>query len=379
MNADFLLDGLCREPAAEALDALKWLYQSEYGCGHMLPAHARCARRIAQEVAQTQPDATAPAFTPLGDGLCRLNLHHPIPRALPPERIARMMRVTQRHARGTPEGLAGKLALLRTLAQTHSANTAVSGGPRLPFTAAALDAAVRDWEAGGGAPPSHSARYRAACAPAYRVVLRGFGEALPVLAAIEDSLAQSGRALLVLDGDCASGKTTLAALLAALYRATVFHMDDFFLPVALRTPARLAEPGGNVHVERFRERVLEGLLQGGPVAYEAYRCATGRLRRVQARPAAVTVIEGSYALHPALLDAYGQLRAIRALMTVEPAEQLRRISLRNGPQGLARFQNEWIPLEKRYFEAYHDSWRGAIALRSERHAEDERAEEAYAP
>lgn len=379
MNADFLLDSLAREPAAEAPDALKWLYQSEFGCGHLLPARAQCARRIAQEVAQTRPDVSAPAYTPLGDGLCRLNLQSPLPRALPPERIARMMRVTQRRVRGTSEGFTRKLALLRALAKAHGAEAPEGGGPRLPFTAEALDAAARDWHAAGGAPPSHSARYRAAYAPAYRVVLRGFGDALPVLAAMEEALAHTGRALLVLDGDCASGKTTLAALLAELYGATVFHMDDFFLPVALRTPARLSDPGGNVHYERFRAQVLEGLLRGEPLAYDAYDCATGRQRRRHARPAAVTVIEGSYALHPAFADAYEALRPVRVFLTVDAAEQLRRISLRNGPQRLLRFQNEWIPLEKRYFEAYHTSWRGAIVLKSERHAEDERAEEADAP
>lgn len=379
MNADFLLDSLSREPAAEALDALKWLYQSEFGCGHLLPARAQCAQRIAQELAQTQADGALPAYTPLGGGLCRLHLRNPLARTLPPERIACMMQATQRRVRGSQAGLESKLAGLAALAETHGPHAPAAVLPRLPFTADALHTVWRDWLAAGSMPPSHSDRYRAAYAPAYRVVLRRFGEALPLLAAAEAMLATQGKALIVLDGDCASGKTTLSELLAELYGATVFHLDDFFLPANLRTQARLAEPGGNVHYERFREQVLEGLLRGGPFAYGAYDCATGRRRGVRAKPGAVAVVEGSYALHPAFAEAYDRLQAVRAFLTVDGAEQLRRIALRNGPQRLARFQNEWIPLEKRYYEAYHDSWRGAIALQSERHAEDERTEEADAP
>ena len=32
-------------------------------------------------------------------------------------------------------------------------------------------------------------------------------------------------------------------------------MDDFFLPMELRTAERLEEPGGNVHYERFSAEV----------------------------------------------------------------------------------------------------------------------------
>ena len=54
-----------------------------------------------------------------------------------------------------------------------------------------------------------------------------------------------------IDGPCASGKSTLGALLRGVYGANLFHMDDYFLPFARKTPERLAEPGGNVDYERF--------------------------------------------------------------------------------------------------------------------------------
>lgn len=434
MNADFLLKSLAAKPCAEPIDAVKWLYQSEFGCGHMLPPEADCAARIAQETAQTAQTDAEPPFEALGDGLCRLNLKHPLTRALPPERIARMMRVTDGGVRGASVGFEAKLALLSSLAARYGSDGAgfacsqsafdapcdglgptgsqaamlpsASGAPpasaeqellfqtaapmsippvgeraplRLPFTAQALAEALLAYRAAPPSPPSHSERYRRAYAPAYRVVLRRFGEALPALARVEAQLAAAGRAVLVLDGDCASGKTTLASLLNQLYDCNVIHMDDFFLPFSMRSPARMAEAGGNIHYERFAEQVLHGLLSGGPFPYDAFNCHTGEQRAVPVTPAPVTIIEGSYALHPRFQAAYDTLQAVRVLMRVDGAEQRRRILARNGEAMLTRFVNEWIPLEKRYFQAYHSAQAGTLTLWSARHPEDEASGEADAP
>jgi uridine kinase len=207
------------------------------------------------------------------------------------------------------------------------------------------------------------------------VVSRRYAEALPILTALEARLISDGRATLALDGDCASGKTTLAQWLAPLYDCNVFHMDDFFLPFELRTAGRLAEPGGNVHYERFREQVLAGLLSGAPFTYGAFDCHTGLTREVRVSPRPVALIEGSYALHPAFDAAYGRLAAVRARLTVDAEEQLRRIRRRNGEAMLRRFQNEWIPLEIRYFEAYHKTRADQLTLPSLPDDEDEPAGE----
>ncbi len=67
---------------------------------------------------------------------------------------------------------------------------------------------------------------------------------MELLQAIDERLPRQERLLLAIDGGSASGKTTLAALLAQRYGCPVFHMDDFFLRPEQRTPQRLAEPGG---------------------------------------------------------------------------------------------------------------------------------------
>ena len=77
----------------------------------------------------------------------------------------------------------------------------------------------------------------------------------PILTRIAQ-LPKKPRLLVTIDGPCGSGKSTLADALSDALNAPIIRMDDFFLPHALKTPQRLAIPGGNVDLERLmQERV----------------------------------------------------------------------------------------------------------------------------
>ena len=126
-------------------------------------------------------------------------------------------------------------------------------------------------------------------------------------------------------------------------------MDDFFLPPALRTPQRLAEPGGNVHYERVLEQVLRPLQRGEAASYGVFDCSVMDVTRTcTIEPAPVTILEGAYSLHPALADFYG----LKIFLRTPPAVQADRILRRNGAVGQAAFLSRWIPMENRYFEAF---------------------------
>ena len=89
-------------------------------------------------------------------------------------------------------------------------------------------------------------------------------ESLEALLELLTPLARLGRpALAAIDGRCRSGKSTLAGLAAHRLGCPLFHMDDFFLPPALRTPERYAAPGGNVHYERVEAELLRPLRETG--------------------------------------------------------------------------------------------------------------------
>lgn len=154
--------------------------------------------------------------------------------------------------------------------------------------------------------------------------------------------------ILAIDGSCTAGKSTLASRLAAEFDCNLFHLDDFFLRPEQRTPARLAQPGGNVDYERFREEVLLPLKSGTAFSYRPYDCGSGSLKEaVWVEPKRINVVEGSYSHHPYFGDPYD----LKIFLDVSPAVRTQRILQR--PAFLhKRFFEAWIPMEQRYFEAY---------------------------
>lgn len=167
-------------------------------------------------------------------------------------------------------------------------------------------------------------------------------------ARIDALLAENGRLIVAVDGNCTSGKTTLAAALAEKYDCNVFHMDDFFLRPEQRTPARYAETGGNVDYERFKDEVLIPLQSGEPFSYRPFDCSAMALAEpVDVTPKKLTVIEGSYCLHPH----FGDYADLKILLTISPELQRQRVLAR--PAFLHEsFFTRWIPMEQQYLAGF---------------------------
>jgi len=172
----------------------------------------------------------------------------------------------------------------------------------------------------------------------------------PLLAAIDQEL-KKGPLILALDGPCASGKTTLARHLAKFRpRTRVFHMDDFFLPPEKRTPQRLAEPGGNVDYERAEEELFLPLSQGQCVSFRPFDCSLGDFGPLESyAPARLSIVEGSYSHHPVLAGYSG----LRVFLDCGRFTRLERLKQRESPESYQRFLTRWIPLEDKYFDAFH--------------------------
>lgn len=168
---------------------------------------------------------------------------------------------------------------------------------------------------------------------------------LPLLWELDRRLS-AGPLVLVIEGGAASGKSTLAAHLGQRYGAALLHTDDFFLRREQRTAARLAEVGGNLDRERFLAEVVTPLVRREEIAYRRYDCATGRLLApVPVRPARLTVVEGSYAMH----EAFGRYFDLAVFLKITPERQRERL-LRRDPDKAERFFSEWIPRERAYHE-----------------------------
>ena len=157
---------------------------------------------------------------------------------------------------------------------------------------------------------------------------------------------------IAIDGRCASGKTTLAAILNEKTGCPVVHLDDFFLRPVQRTPERFAEPGGNVDRERLLEEVIQPLEEQKDAVFQKFDCSVMELGETITIPCApMIVFEGSYSLHPALRDHFH----LKVFMDVDSKDQLNRIEKRNGPEKRKVFEARWIPLEETYFSHYQIS------------------------
>jgi uridine kinase len=279
-----------------------------------------------------------PLTEDIGNGLCRVMLEAVDEREVPLTIFNRLFMLGARKTRGAKEGFTGKLRLLM--------DRTVDGDA--PFSAEPLGRYLENYARSGYPAVHHSERYRALYSPAYRVVPYGMMRFWPLYQRICNQLAEQDTVLIAVDGMAASGKTTLCALLEELFACSAVHMDDFFLPGALRTPARLRQPGGNVHYERFAVQVSP-FLKKSAFTYAPFDCR----RMDYAAPVAVprsrlTVVEGAYSLHPELHAPYD----LRVFLKLDGQEQKKRVLARNGTELGRRFLEEWIPMENAYFEAF---------------------------
>ncbi len=154
--------------------------------------------------------------------------------------------------------------------------------------------------------------------------------------------------IICIDGRCASGKTSLAALLESqIENSQVIHLDDFFLQPYQRTPKRYATPGRNIDSERIIQEILEPARHGLPIVYQPFSCRSMSLQApVSIGKPEVLILEGSYAANSDL----GPYADLRILTTIDPDLQLERIEKRNGKEKLQDFKSRWIPLEENYFQ-----------------------------
>lgn len=329
------LQAQCRTyPQLQPEDLLKGLHQSVFGCGHFVDERAE--EYLQRELEAMEP-SDGPEVEPLAGDFCRVHLRYLDKYGLAPKTLFRLFWLSAIEPAGNAVQVEEKLEILLRMASAQ----------QLPVAYGEMRALVEEWRKAGYPACHHSNRFRAAYKPAYRVIRKDCARLLPLFVAIDRKQAAGERVLLAIEGGSAAGKSTLAQLLNHVYDCTVVHMDDFFLRPEQRTRERLEEPGGNVDRERFLQEVLLPMHRGESVAYRRFDCSTQAiLDPVPLNRTALTVVEGAYSMHPDLRGYYD----LSVFLKVEPELQKQRIHGRNSPGMQRRFFEEWIPMEKRYFE-----------------------------
>lgn len=340
-----LLDHIVRYPQMKVQDAVKLLYQREFGNGHMITDEEESLKRLQTEYEgiTRQADGNSPFLCdPIGGGYVRINLAC-LPEGLSLGTLNRIFINSVNEARGSGEHFKENLAELETEA----------GEGKLPWSLNEVKEYLTDYRNQGYPAVSHSDEYQRHYHPAYRVIAGQYMDYLHIFTDIDVILSAEIKReepiLIAIDGSCASGKTTLGYLLQDIYDANLFHMDDFFLQPEQRTPERLEEVGGNVDYERFKLEVLDPLRARRDFSYRRYDCGKQRLvQKIYVTVKPLNIIEGVYSRHPYFGDPYD----LKYCLTVGTEEQQRRILARNGKDMLKRFLEDWIPKENRYLAMF---------------------------
>lgn len=162
MMNTILLDHARRYPLMEPTDAVKLLYQSEFGGGHLIRDEQACLARLQEEYRSTVQSQDIPLCEDIGSGMVRINLGAMDAAGIPPQVLGQIFLRSARTVRGSMDGFQKKLELLTEL--TREGN--------MPFSLPALVDYLKRYEAAGFPPVSHSEVYRNAYHPAYRVVAK---------------------------------------------------------------------------------------------------------------------------------------------------------------------------------------------------------------
>lgn len=333
--SDALFAHACRYPALLPRDVFKFLYQSAFGCEHLLSSPAGAEEALRKEAAAAKKEDGAPLTEPLGERYSRVHLSH-LSEGLSPSTFSKLFFLSAKKEEGGKQALAAGLATARRLTEEGL----------FPFSLEEFESAAAAWRESGFSALHHSEKFRQLYRPAYRVINNRYIPFLPLFTALDQALA-NGPVRLAIEGGSASGKSTLSSLLEALYGATVFHMDDFFLQPYQRTKERFREVGGNIDRERFLTEVLLPLHRGEPVSYRRFDCGAMRLLApISVTPRPLTVIEGVYSMHPLFRRYY----TLSVFLTIDKETQRERILFRNGKALSERFFTEWIPPEEIYFK-----------------------------
>ncbi len=150
-----------RYPLMEPTDAVKLLYQSEFGGGHLITDPMQSLLRLQAEFRSVQKQAGAALTEDIGGGLVRVQLAALDEQTLPLERLNELFVRSAAEVHGTLSSFWDKITLLSILTQEDC----------FAFDTTLLKTYLAAYEAAGCPPVSHSPAYRRAYTPAYRVLL----------------------------------------------------------------------------------------------------------------------------------------------------------------------------------------------------------------
>lgn len=160
MLEDMLMTHFSLYPHMQPQDAVKLIYQQEFGPEHLIRDGAKAFSMLKNEMEGLgKPLPGESLYEPIGNGLCRLNLRPCLEKGIPPEDICALFIASAQAVTGDKKRFLAGIRALQRLAEEEET----------PFEPVALDLFLARYPK--NLPPvHHSDEYRQAYAPAYRVV-----------------------------------------------------------------------------------------------------------------------------------------------------------------------------------------------------------------
>ncbi len=313
-------------PYMQEQDIIKLAYQHSFGLGHIISDNDTFYTKLKKEYTLCDKNNNFPLFEDIGNNLIRLNLSVAKQNNFSVDLIYKFCLLSTDF---TKDNERFKILIndIKELCKTNIYN----------FNIYIIDNIYKDIIINNYSPIGHSEKYRQEYTPHYCLLNSKFAPYLLFLNDIYNKLSNE-YVNVTIDGRCGSGKTTFSKLLEDVFDCTVIHMDDFFLPVELRTPTRLAEAGGNVHYERFNEEVAKYLNQRNTFSYKIFDCRIMNYNKtVFVNPTKLVVIEGSYSHSPKITN----YNTIKVFMDIDTNFQKQRILKRNGETCYINFKEKW--------------------------------------
>ena len=153
-----------RYPMMEPTDAVKLIYQNEFGGGHMIRDMEGCLSYLRREYRSVEKRRDVPLYEEIGNGAVRVNLAAVQAENL--EQLGKWFISSAESWNGRMDSFLEKLDVLRALAAQGV----------FAFTGCELDGYLQEYEKAGYPAVSHSEGYRQLYEPAYRVVKKSYLE-----------------------------------------------------------------------------------------------------------------------------------------------------------------------------------------------------------
>ncbi|NLZ83593.1 MAG: hypothetical protein GX915_08010 [Clostridiales bacterium] len=335
--ASYLKQQALLHPSMQSQDVMKLCFQAAFGAEHILRDKDKALEYLLEEFDQT-PANNIDVFEAICNEYSRCNIAAWKHLNLPTEWLFRMFYNTASSKTNNSETY-----FMECLDKVADC---VNNGI-LPFSMEEWENYRKEYMAGGIRPLHHSESYRFNERPAYRIVKREYVSLLLLLQSLASLSDVTEPKIIVIDGRAASGKTTISSLLSQVLCGDLIHMDDFFLPMGLRTKERLSGSGGNIHYERFKSEVISNIKNKEGFLYRTFDCGTmdyGKSRIIKSDK--WRIVEGSYSCHPS----FGNYMDYLIFCDISSEEQMNRIVKRNGLEMAQIFALQWIPMEEQYFK-----------------------------